>query len=174
MPRFRTVLRYDWPLHLVLWLANGLPDNVAFLKLRGRLACHFLGSCGRELNIGRNVTFYNPSQIHLGDYVHFAYGCLLMANSQIRIEDEVMLGPYCVLVSGNHSRKEGSYRFGADEILPIRIGKGSWLGAHAVITAGCEVGCGSLVAAGAVVTESFPNNVMVGGVPARIIKKLEE
>lgn len=172
MARLWTLLRYDWPVYFWLWITNWLPDNVVFLRLRGKLVRPFLGSCGHPLNIGRNVTFHNPSLIHLGNFVHISYGCLLMATDQITIEDEVMFGPYCVLISGNHGRMDHSYRFGPAVLNPIRIGKGSWLGAHVTVTAGCEINSGSLVAAGAVVTDTFPANVMVGGVPARLIKNL--
>jgi len=167
-------LRYDWPLHLVLLLTNWLPDNVFFLRLRGKLVKPFLGTCGHTLNIGRNVTFHNPMLVHLGNLVHISYGCLIMATDHIWINDEVMFGPYCVLVSGNHTRKLGSYRFGDAELMPINIGIGAWLGAHVTVAAGSQVGRGSLIAAGAVVVGEIPDNAMAGGVPARVIKSLEE
>ncbi len=173
MRKFKKLLRYDWPLHFVLLLTNWLPDNVIFLRMRGWLAHWFFGSCGRTLNIGRNVTFHNPAKIHLGNFVHISFGCLFMATDNIWIGDEVMFGPYCILVSGNHGRKNHSYRFGDPILLPIKISKGTWVGAQVTITAGSILGSGSLIAAGAVVTDSFPNNVMVGGVPAKVIKTLE-
>jgi maltose O-acetyltransferase len=125
------------------------------------------------LNIGRNVTFHNPSLVHLGNYVHISYGCLLMATDHIWIDDEVMFGPYCILVSGNHTRINESYRFGPAVCNPISIGKGSWLGAHVVVTAGSIVGSGSMVAAGAIVAGSFPPNCLLGGTPARMIKAFD-
>ncbi|MCO5259133.1 MAG: hypothetical protein M9916_03230 [Crocinitomicaceae bacterium] len=51
------LLRYDWPLHFVLLLTNWLPDNVVFLRLRGYLAHFFFLSCGKNLRLGRNLTF---------------------------------------------------------------------------------------------------------------------
>lgn len=166
-------LRYDWPLHIVLWLLNGLPDNVFFLRLRGRMIRPFLGSAGKVLNIGRNVVLHNPSLIHFGNYVHVSYGCVIMATDHIYIDDEVMFGPYCVLISGNHTRKNGSYRFGDPQLAPIHIERGAWLGAHVTVTAGSEVGAGALIAAGAVVTGAIPAGVLAGGVPARVIKPLD-
>ena len=104
MNKYIRLLRYDWPMHFVLLFTNWLPDNVFFLRLRGRMCSPFFCSCGRSINIGRNVTFHNPSLIHLGNMVHISYGCIFMATDQIMIEDEVMFGPYCALVSGNHTR----------------------------------------------------------------------
>lgn len=172
MPRFLTLLRYDWPLHFILLLTNWLPDNVVFLRLRGWLAKPFFGRCGHTLNVGRNVTFHNPSLVHLGNFVHISNGCIIMATDHIWINDEVMFGPYCVLISGNHTRASGSFRFGDPQLIPIEIAKGAWLGAHVTVTAGSQIGEGALVAAGAVVAGKIPDHALAGGVPARAIKDL--
>lgn len=82
MVRWRIILRYDWPLHFILFFTNWLPDNVIFLRLRGFLSRPFFGSCGHSLNIGRDV--------------YIDYGCVFMAIDKISVGDEVMLSPYCV------------------------------------------------------------------------------
>lgn len=171
--RLKTYLRYDFPLHFVLWFTGFLPDNVIFLRLRGWLAKYFFGYCGKDLRLGRGIVIHNPINIHLGNHVFFAYGCMLMATDVIRVEDEVMFGPYVVAISGNHSRQHGSFRYGKPQLAPIWIKHGVWVGSHAVITAGVTIGEGSLIGAGAVVTRDIPDHVMAGGVPARVIKNLE-
>jgi len=167
------LFRYDWPLHFVLLLTNWLPDNTVFLRLRGLLVSPFLGACGRNLRLGRNITFYNPSRIHLGNDVYVAFGCWFMAGEDITVEDEALFGPYCVIVSSNHSYTSGSFRFGSPVPAPIHIGRGSWLGAHVVVTGGSRVGAGTLVGAGAVVTSDLEDNVIAVGVPARAIRALD-
>ena len=173
MHKIIRLLRYDWPLHFVLLLTNWLPDNVIFLQLRGALARLFLGSCGQNLRLGRNITFYNPSKITFGKDVYVAYGCWFMAGAQIAIGDEVLIGPYCVIVSSNHQQEGSSFRFGNSTQKPIQIGFGSWLGSHVTVTAGTIVGRSCQVAANAVLTDEYPDNVLLGGVPARIIKHLD-
>jgi maltose O-acetyltransferase len=175
MSRWKAILRYDWPLHFVLFMTNWLPDNVIFLRLRGFLARHFFFKCGSDLRLGRNVSFYNPSRIELGSHVYLAFGCVLLAGAQcISLGDEVVLGPYCVLASEDHTRQNRSFRYGRPRPGAIVVGCGSWLGAHVTVTAGSEVGQGSLVAAGAVVAGSIPENVVAGGVPAHVLKSLTE
>ncbi len=174
MNRIWILLRYDWPLHAILFLTNWLPDNVVFLRWRGYLVRPFFGKCGRMLNIGRNVTFHDPAQIHIGDFVHISYGCMFMAAHRISIDDEVMFGPYCVVTTGNHTCINGSYRFSVVERLPIHIQKGVWLATHVTVTPGVIIGAGSLIAAGAVVVENVPNGVMVGGIPAHVIKSIKD
>ena len=57
---------------------------------------------------------------------------------------------------------------------PVRIGDNVLVGANAVIIEGVQVGSGSVVAAGAIVTQDVPDNVVVAGVPARVIKEIDE
>ena len=57
---------------------------------------------------------------------------------------------------------------------PIKIGNDVWIGAHATILAGVTIGNGAVIAAGAVVTKDVPINTIVGGVPARFIRNIEE
>lgn len=173
MSKFHRLIRYDWPLHFVLLLTNWLPDNVPFLRLRGWLASHFLGSCGKGLELGRSITFYNPSKIEIGNNVYIAYGCWFMAGGKIRIEDEVLFGPYSVIVSSDHIRKASSYRYGSEHTAPITIRNGCWIAAHVTVTAGTLIGQGTVVAAGAVVRGEMPSNSLVAGQPARVIKTLE-
>ena len=166
-------LRYDWPLHFVLLLTNWLPDNVVFLRFRGFFASLFMGNCGKNLRLGRNIDIYNPQKVHVGSDVYIAYGCVLIATDVIRIENQVMLGPYCVIASGNHTIANDSFRYSESLLAPIRIGYGSWLGAHVVVTAGSVVGNGSLIAAGAVVNKNIPAHVLAGGIPARVLRTYE-
>lgn len=172
MSKLYRLLRYDWPLHFVLVLTNWLPDNVPFLRLRGWLARLFLGECGSGFNLGRNVTLYNPSRIRIGNNVYIAYGCWFMAGETITIEDEVMFGPYCLIVSSNHQRGKHSFRFADSKREPILIGRGSWIGGGVAITAGSNVGSGVAIGANSVVRGSIPSNVMAAGQPVRVIKGL--
>lgn len=165
------LIRYDIPLHLVLFLTNWLPDNVVFIKMRGALVRPFFKKCGRNLGVGRNVTFYNPSKIELGNSVYIAYGCWFLGAGNLVIGDEVMFGPYVVVSPSNHTKLGLSYRFGAPVEGNIEIGNGSWIGAHSTIVLGGNMGAGCMLAANAVLTSSAEDNTVYGGVPAKIIKK---
>lgn len=172
MKSLHRLLRYDLPLHFSLLFTNWLPDNVLFLRLRGALARPFLGRCGANLRLGRNVTFYNPSRILLGQDVYVAQGTWFMAGETIAVGSEVLFGPYCVIVSANHTRNDRSFRFGAARQAPIAIGSGSWLAAHVTVTAGSTIGEGCLVAANSVIRGTIPDDSIAAGAPAKVVKNL--
>ena len=174
MNKLYRLIRYDLPVHFLLLFTNWLPDNVPFLIFRGAIVSKFLGSCGRNLQLGRDVSFYNPSKIHIGEDVYIGHGSRFIADELIELQDQVLLGPYCIVASSNHTRLGNSYRFGIPKQSPITIGKGSWLAAHVTVTAGSRIGPGTLVAAGAVTRGELPPNTVVGGIPASVIKVLTD
>lgn len=172
MNKIVRLLRHDLPLHLVLTLSNWLPDSTPFLRLRGALAGPFFGSCGKDLRLGRNLTFYNPSQILFGNNIYIAQGSWFTAGARIEIDSEVMFGPYCVVVSSDHTRQNRSFRFGPTYLAPVRIGAGSWLASHVTVTPGSTIGAGTLVAANSVVKGHIPSDVIAAGVPAMVRKPI--
>ena len=168
----RNNIRYLWPLHLILFFTNWLPDNVIFMKLRGWLSSFFFKKCGKNLMIGRNVTFYNPSKIEIGNSVYIAYGCWFLGAAQLIIEDEVMFGPYVVISPGNHTKVQGAFRNGPPVFQDITIGKGSWIGAHTTLVMGANVGKGSLIAANSVLNKQTETDSLYGGAPAKFLKNI--
>lgn len=174
MKRFLKYLRYDWPVYFILLLTNWLPDNVIFLKIRGFLISPFLGSCKGNLRVGRHVVIQNPSKIHLGQHVHIGYGTIFLPAADINIGSFVSIAPYCVIVSSNHVRINGSFSNDELESSPINIMENTWLGAHVVITAGSMIASGSCVGAGAVTSGKYEVPALIGGVPAKVIKIFDQ
>lgn len=152
-------------------LLNILPGFGGALSWRGKLASMAFKSCGRNLKISSNVNIYNPQNMTVGDSVYIGYSCYF-GGGEIELADEVIIGPFVTVVAGNHTMRDGSYRFGPYQYGSIHIGRGTWLCANTVIASGVTIGKGCLVAAGSVVTEDVPDYSMVGGVPARLIKTI--
>lgn len=174
MSRLLYYLRYDWPLHAIMILTGWFPNNVFFFWLRGLLSGPFFGSCGKNLRLGRNITFYNASSINFGSDVYIALGGVFLALGEIFIEDEVMFGPYVVVSAANHTKRNGSYRYAPVNNPPIKIGFGSWIGAHATILGGAVIGKGCLIGSNAAVVRGvIPDNAFAAGVPA-VVKKIDD
>lgn len=161
-------LRYAIPLWFVQLLTNWLPENRVAIQIRGYLARPFLGKCGKNLQLARHVTFLNSSGIKVGDNVYIATGCWIDGIGGLTIEDEVALSPFVVITTTSHCFKDNSVRFGGSRRRSVKIGKGTWVAAHVVIT-GAKIGSGAIVGANSVVTKDLPDNVFAGGVPARVI-----
>jgi maltose O-acetyltransferase len=144
------------------------------MRLRGALARPFFGSCGKHLTLERNLDFRYPNNIFIGENVFIGVGSVFLAIGRIHIADKVLIAPYCVIATGNHTYFNGAYRNGAQDVKSVSVGHGSWLGSHVVLTPGATVGSGTCVAAGAVVVGKIDDNMVAGGIPARVIKKTNE
>jgi maltose O-acetyltransferase len=158
-----------WVFPVGLNLMNLLPGKGKTLALRGAWTRRFLAHCGNNLKLSSHVNIYNPERLSCGDNVYIGYGTYF-GGGDIALEDEVIIGPYCCLVAGNHTSKDGSYRFGPYHFGKIRIGRGTWLGAHVTIANNVSLGKGCLIAANSVVTADIPDFSVVGGVPARSLQ----
>ena len=93
---------------------------------------------------------------------------------KIKISENCIIGPRVIFRTANHKFSEINKikRLQGHEIGDILIGKNVWIGANVVILPGVSIGENSVIGAGAVVTESIPNNSLAVGVPAKVKKHL--
>jgi acetyltransferase-like isoleucine patch superfamily enzyme len=123
--------------------------------------------------LGRNTILSSKNgYIHLEERANLGFNCEIFAADEVRVGKDVMLAAYVYLVGGDHMHDRVDIpvsqqgRIG----LPIRIGDGAWLGAHAVVAGGVEVGEQAIIGAGAVVLENIPAYHVAAGVPAKTIR----
>ncbi|QQE10224.1 acyltransferase [Planctomycetota bacterium] len=150
-----------------------LPDWRPVMWFRGTLCKPCFKSCGKNFMISSDVKIPCPDQMTIGEDVYIAHGCWLNAQGQIELEDQVMLGPYTVIASGNHSMENGSYRYGMQLRAKVTVGFGSWTGAGVKVMPGVNIGKSVCCAAGAVVIKDVPDYALAAGVPAKVIKICE-
>lgn len=110
--------------------------------------------------------------IHIGSHVFINMGCKFQDQGGIFIGDGALIGHNVVLATLNHAMSPKDR--GSMIPAPIHIGNHVWIGSNATILPGVTIGDGAIVAAGAVVTKDVPENTIVGGVPAKIIRHLSE
>jgi maltose O-acetyltransferase len=132
--------------------------------------------------IGNNVCFcghgfiYGRGALYIGDGTWVSPGVLIRTHvdASIKIGRNCDIGPNVELITGGHSIGPALRRAGHGTALPIEIEDGCWIGARTLILGGVRIGAGSIVAAGSVVTQNVPENVLVAGIPARIKKELDK
>ncbi len=112
------------------------------------------------------------TQLLIGEGCWFNVGCLLDVNADLMIGDRVALGQEVMILTNGHRIAGRDRRAGMLDARPVTIEAGAWLSTRCTILPGVTVGAGTVVAAGAVVTNSVPANVLVGGVPAQVIREL--
>lgn len=129
-----------------------------------------------KIRIGDNTKIYPGADlcgpITIGDRCFFNRDAYIRANTTIG--DEVRVGPFARFITDTHEIGPSERRAGANITEPIHVGNGSWIGAGATILGGVTIGNGVIVAAGSMVVRDVPDNVLVAGVPARIVKYLDE
>ncbi len=151
----------------------------------------------RNVEVGEDVSFYgfvNAYGCSLGagtkvgpfveiqKNVRIGARCKISSHSflceGVELEDEVFVGHGVMFVNDKYPRatnEDGSLQGGADwQVSPTRVCRRASIGSGATILCGVEIGAGSLVGAGAVVTRNVPPGVVVAGNPARVIRKLSE
>lgn len=125
----------------------------------------------------QDVTVFTPLYINYGKHIRIGqnvfinFDCAFLALGGITIEDEVLIGPKVSLVTENHPL-DPKERKGLIA-KPIIIKKNAWIGANATILPGVTIGENAVVAAGAVVSKDVPDNIIVGGIPAKFIKNVQ-
>jgi acetyltransferase-like isoleucine patch superfamily enzyme len=167
-------LRWTVPLWLSQLMTNWLPDNRHVMRARGALARPFIGRCGKGLCLASGVTLLGTSELQIGDDVYIARDCFLNCAGGLVLEDGVVLGPFVVLSTMQSVFGRGMVRHDQVMIRPIHIGRGSWLAAHTVVKAGVRIGAGVMVGANSSVVKDIEDHVLAGGVPAKVIRPIEE
>lgn len=115
---------------------------------------------------------YRNSQIVIGNNIATNNNIMLCAANYIEIGDDTMIGQNVTIMDHEAHGIEADKRRQIGEIGKVIIGKNAWLGNNVIILKNTKIGDNSIVASGAIVSGEFPANVIIGGVPAKIIKPL--
>ena len=130
---------------------------------------------GSGTNIERDSTIIaKRGSIVVGEKSFIGHGCTIVANSAIQIGADCLIGEFVTIRDQNHGIEFSGVPFAKQRMVfsPISIGSNVWIGAKATVVAGVTIGPNSVVAANAVVTNDVPSWTVVGGVPARVLRKI--
>ena len=138
--------------------------------LRRNTAKHVLKYCGEHVNIEQKAHF--TPEVSIDDYSGIGVSCEI--NGPVTIGKHVMMGPEVVIYTANHKIDDINITMdlqGGTKPEEVIIGDDVWIGRRAIIMPGVHIGNGSVIGEGAVVTHDVPEYAIVGGVPAKIIRK---
>lgn len=110
--------------------------------------------------------------IYIEKNVMLNYGCVILDVCPVYIEEHTLIGPNTHIYTACHSLNSHERLNDVEFGRPITIGKNVWIGGNCTILPGITIGDNAIIGAGSVVTKDVPNDVIVVGNPAKIIRKI--
>ncbi len=133
----------------------------------------FFGSTGENIYIEPIFRFDYGYNIHVGENFYANFECIILDVCEVRIGDNCMLAPGVHIYTATHPIDPFERISGLEYGKPVTIGNNVWIGGRAIINPGVTIGNNVVIASGSVVTKDVPDNVVVAGNPAKLIKNIE-
>lgn len=141
---------------------------------RTKLLKELLGSTGETICMEPNIRFDYGYNTHVGENFFANFDCAILDVCEVRFGDNCMLGPGVHIYTATHPLHPTERNSGKEYAKPVTIGNNVWIGGGAIINSGITIGNNAVIASGAVVTKDVPDNSVVGGNPAKVIKQINE
>lgn len=132
-----------------------------------------LGAVGERVWISKTFGCDCGKNIFIGDDFTGNFNLTILDIREVYIGNHVMIGPNTLITTVGHPLSPKARRGYMAKAAPVRIGNDVWIGGNVTILPGVTIGNNVVVAAGAVVNKDVPDNSLVGGVPAKLIRELE-
>jgi maltose O-acetyltransferase len=142
--------------------------------LRDSLLRELLGDVGEGVVVRPPFFCDYGTHISIGARTFANYDCVMLDVAEIRIGAACQLAPRVQLLTATHPIDPEPRRIGWESAEPITIGDNVWLGGGAIVCPGVTIGDDTVVGAGAVVTRDLPAGVVAAGVPARVLREIDE
>ena len=147
--------------------------SYAETEKRKELSYKIFPNSGKNLHIEPPVFCDYGYNMKIGDDCFFNFNCVFLDICEIKIGNGVKFGPNVSLYGGTHPVNAKIRRTGLEYGKPIVIGDDSWMGGNCCVLPGVTIGKRVIVGAGAVVTKDVPDDAVVAGNPAKIIKMID-
>lgn len=161
--------------HLIRVGRSTMIDDFAVLDVRSLPNQDAKGiDIGNHVLIGRNtIVTAKGGSIKLGDACNISSFCRIATRSSIEIGESVLIAAYAYIGCGNHSTGDPDKPIIEQGMVirgGVRIGKNSWIGAKATVLDGVTIGENAVVGAHSLVREDVPDNAIVAGSPAKLLR----
>ncbi len=161
----------------LLQAISNLPRIEPSQRLRGYYYGQLLANCGKNFRVGVGARIRNPALVSVGSNCYLGEDAHLYPwNEKIVIGNNVLIAAGAKIISRNHAFEKLGLPISSSGYnnQPIIIDDDVWIGFNVVILAGVTIGRGSIIGANAVVTKNIEPYSIMGGVPARLIRKRNE
>ncbi|SPF68917.1 Maltose/galactoside acetyltransferase [Propionibacterium ruminifibrarum] len=138
------------------------------------VAKRLLGSTGEHVYLQPGFRCDNGQNIHVGEAFLTNYNVTILDIMPVHIGDYCMIGPGTTISTVGHPLSPAGRRAHLAKGEPVTIGDDVWMGANVAVMPGVTIGSNVVIAAGAVVTKDVPDNVIVAGVPARVVRAIDD
>jgi len=139
---------------------------------RTKLLKELLGSTGENVYMEPNIRFDYGYNTFVGENFFANFDCTILDVCEVQFGNNCMLAPGVQIYTATHPINPTERNSGKEYAKPITFGNNVWIGGSAIINPGVTVGDNVVIASGAVVTKDVPDNVVVGGNPAKVIKQI--
>lgn len=167
----KTLVAERFAVRKQLDLLNSLAQEQ--VKPRANILKSIFGTTGKRLYIESTFKCDYGYNIHVGENFYANFGCVILDCAPVTIGHDCMLAPNVGIYTAAHSLNPALRNSGLEFAKPITLGNNCWIGGNAVINPGVTLGDNVVVGAGAVVTKSFGDNVVIAGNPAVVINKID-
>lgn len=140
---------------------------------REPLIRELFAEAGDDVSIGTGFECDYGLNIRVGKNFLTNYNVTILDIMPVTIGDYVMIGPNTLISTVNHPINPSGRRKHLGIGKPVTIGNDVWIGGNVCIMPGVNIGNNVIVAAGAVITKDVPDNCIVGGIPAKKIRDIE-
>lgn len=155
---------------LWFWLLSIIPGLLGRV-IRARLMPPFFGACGKHQTFQTNLRVTTPKLLRIGSHCNFGQGVFITAGGGVTMGDYVGMGPDSKVWSVNHRFEDPDVPWlnqGYD-YKEVVIGDDVWIGASAFVMPGVNIGKGSIISAGTILSKSVPPFSIVAGNPGRVV-----
>lgn len=144
------------------------------VNLRAYFCKFIFFDCGDDVNIASGVRFGRGNGLVIGNRSGLGEGSYIVCMDEVRIGDDVMIGPEVMILTGGHDYMNSDLLLREQVILtaPVKIGDDCWIGARTIILPGVSICTRVIVGAGSVVSKSIKEPGVYVGNPVRKIKSL--
>lgn len=150
---------------------NNLPEDD--VNARCQLIKEIFGTTGEHIHVEANIRVDYGYNIYIGENFYSNHDLTILDVAPVTIGDNCMIAPSVHIYTATHPIDPMERNSGLEYAKPVVIGDNCWIGGRSIINPGVTIGNNVVIASGTVVTKDVPDNVVVAGVPAKVIKQIK-